>query len=71
MLERTKQPDLVALSAGLEDLGRRISETRHRSQVLETKTAAFHLRYVGAGVPKPTNPAATREGRLYPFPAPR
>lgn len=70
MLEHTKHPDLVALTAGLEDLDRRVSETRQRSQVLETKTAAFHLRYVEAGVPRPANAAATSKGRLYPFPSP-
>jgi len=71
MLEHTKQPDLVALTAGLEDLDRRISETRQRSKALEAKTAAFHLGYVGAGATRPARSAATREGRLYPSPAPR
>ncbi|MCJ7795914.1 MAG: hypothetical protein MUQ56_03990 [Thermoleophilia bacterium] len=71
MLEHTKRPDLVALTAGLDDFDRRLSETRQRSQALEAKTAAFHLRYVGAGATRPARSAATREGRLYPAPAPR
>ena len=71
MLEHTKRPDVIALEAGLADFDRRLGETRLRSQVLEAKTAAFHLHYVASGVPRPTSVATTRERRLFPSPAPR
>lgn len=70
MLEDKNRPDIVALTAGLEDFDRRLGETRQRSRLLEAKTAAFHLRYVGAGVPKPTNAAPPSGGRLFPSSAP-
>lgn len=71
MLEHTKQPDLVALSAGLEDFNYRLGETRQRSQVLEARMAAFHLRYVRAGAPRTMKAAVARDARLFPFPASR
>jgi|GEM_PF-2966877 len=71
MLEHAKRPTIVGLEEGLADFDRRLDETRRRSQVLEAKTAAFHLHYEGAGLSRPTSAAPSREKRLFPSPAPR